>query len=172
MGFEPEQIMIRIRELKETILLLDVDLVDSARQIQELNVTRSNSLALQQKLRLILYVNQALSAPKLLVASADSAGALDVTDDLQHLLVFVLNIDTRRLFSLCVSDPPSSLSSLSPKIFLRDCSFQYGSLVDLVDGHTSVLYHRLQLLVPNVYTKIWSKLQKVRTSCKPSLKAH
>ncbi|PRQ41589.1 putative vps54-likeVacuolar protein sorting-associated protein [Rosa chinensis] len=76
----------RIRELKETILLLDVDLVDSARQIQELNVTRSNLLALQQKLRLILYVNQALSALKLLVASTDCAGALDVTDDLQHLL--------------------------------------------------------------------------------------
>lgn len=55
----------RIRELKETIRLLDVDLVDSARQIQELNVTRSSMLALQQKLRLILNVNQALSALKL-----------------------------------------------------------------------------------------------------------
>ncbi|KAK9267669.1 hypothetical protein L1049_010100 [Liquidambar formosana] len=76
----------RIRELKETIRLLDVDLVESARQIQELNATRGNMLALQQKLRLILYVNQALSALKLLVASADCAGALDVTDDLQHLL--------------------------------------------------------------------------------------
>ncbi|TQD81003.1 hypothetical protein C1H46_033418 [Malus baccata] len=76
----------RIRELKETILLLDVDLVECARQIHDLNVTRNNLLALQQKLRLILYVNQALSALKLLVASADCAGALDVTDDLQHLL--------------------------------------------------------------------------------------
>ncbi|KAK6945695.1 Vacuolar protein sorting-associated protein 54, C-terminal [Dillenia turbinata] len=76
----------RIRELKETIRLLDVDLVDSARQIHDLNVTRTNLLALQQKLRLILYVNQALSALKLLVASADCAGALDITDDLQHLL--------------------------------------------------------------------------------------
>ncbi|KAM1526361.1 hypothetical protein ACFX15_010289 [Malus domestica] len=76
----------RIRELKETILLLDVDLVECARQIHDLNVTRSNLLALQQKLRLMLYVNQALSALKLLVASADCAGALDVTDDLQHLL--------------------------------------------------------------------------------------
>ncbi|PON76597.1 Vps54-likeVacuolar protein sorting-associated protein 54, C-terminal [Parasponia andersonii] len=76
----------RIRELKETIRLLDVDLVESASQIHELNGTRSNLLALQQKLRLILYVNQALSALKLLVASADCAGALDVTDDLQHLL--------------------------------------------------------------------------------------
>ncbi|ONI05119.1 hypothetical protein PRUPE_6G356900 [Prunus persica] len=76
----------RIRELKETILLLDVDLVECARQIHDLNETRSNLLALQQKLRLILYVNQALSALKLLVASADCAGALDVTDDLQQLL--------------------------------------------------------------------------------------
>lgn len=52
----------RIRELKETIRLLDMDLVDSAREIQDLNSTRSNLLALQQKLRLILYVNQSLSA--------------------------------------------------------------------------------------------------------------
>ncbi|KAH9747610.1 vacuolar protein sorting-associated protein 54 [Citrus sinensis] len=76
----------QIRELKETIRLLDTDLVDSARQIQELNATRSNLLALQQKLKLILDVNQALSTLKLLVASGDCAGALDVTDDLQHLL--------------------------------------------------------------------------------------
>lgn len=52
----------RIRELKETIRLLDMDLVESAREIQDLNSTRSNLLALQQKLRLILYVNQSLSA--------------------------------------------------------------------------------------------------------------
>ncbi|WCJ24438.1 Vacuolar protein sorting-associated protein 54 chloroplastic [Euphorbia peplus] len=76
----------RIRELKETIRLLDTDLVDSARHIQDLNGTRSNLLILQHKLRVILYVNQALSALKLLVASADCAGALDVTDDLLHLL--------------------------------------------------------------------------------------
>ncbi|KAK3025298.1 hypothetical protein RJ639_042692 [Escallonia herrerae] len=55
----------RIRGLKETIRILDVDLVDSVRQIQELNINRSNLLALQQKLRLILNVNQALSALKL-----------------------------------------------------------------------------------------------------------
>ncbi|XP_027339652.1 vacuolar protein sorting-associated protein 54, chloroplastic isoform X1 [Abrus precatorius] len=76
----------QIRHLKDTIRLLDADLVHSARQIQELNGTRTNLLALLQKLRLIFYVNQALSALKLLVAAADCAGALDVTDDLQHLL--------------------------------------------------------------------------------------
>ncbi|KAM7265319.1 hypothetical protein ACFE04_003002 [Oxalis oulophora] len=76
----------RIRELKETIRLLDADLVDSARDIQHLNGNRTNLLALQHKLRLILYVNQALAALKLLVASGDCAGALDVTDDLQNLL--------------------------------------------------------------------------------------
>lgn len=26
-----------------------------------------------------------------------------------------------------------------------DCSFHYGSLVEEVDGHTAILYHRLQL---------------------------
>ncbi|KAF8107620.1 hypothetical protein N665_0119s0081 [Sinapis alba] len=76
----------RIRELKETIRLLDRNLVDSARQIQELSSTRVNMLELQRKLRVILYVNQALTALKLLVASADCAGALDITDDLQNLL--------------------------------------------------------------------------------------
>ncbi|CAH8346039.1 unnamed protein product [Eruca vesicaria subsp. sativa] len=76
----------RIRELKETIRVLDRNLVDSARQIQELSSTRINMLELQRKLRVILYVNQALSALKLLVASADCAGALDITDDLQNLL--------------------------------------------------------------------------------------
>ena len=35
----------------------------------------------------------------------------------------------------------SDLSSL----FRWDCSFRQGSLVEEVDGHTAVLYHRLQL---------------------------
>lgn len=55
----------RIRGLKEAVRVLDVDIVESARQIQELNSTRRNLLVLQQKLRLILYVNQAVSALKL-----------------------------------------------------------------------------------------------------------
>ncbi|OUZ99230.1 Vps54-like [Macleaya cordata] len=76
----------RIRGLKETIRLLNAELVEPARQIQDLNATRTNLIALQQKLTLILYVNQALAALKLLVAAADCAGALDVTDDLRHLL--------------------------------------------------------------------------------------
>ncbi|KNA15930.1 hypothetical protein SOVF_093940 [Spinacia oleracea] len=76
----------RIRELKETIRLLEGDVVGSARQIQEFSSMRGNLLALQQKLRLILYVDQALGALKLLVASADCAGALDVADDLRQLL--------------------------------------------------------------------------------------
>ncbi|MCD7465187.1 Vacuolar protein sorting-associated protein 54 [Datura stramonium] len=76
----------RIKELKETTRLLDDNLVGSARKVQELNVRRSELIAHQDKLKLILYVNQALSTLKLLVASADCAGALDVIDDLQHLL--------------------------------------------------------------------------------------
>lgn len=55
----------RIRGLKETIRILNVNLIDSARQVQELNATRSNLVELQQKLTVILYVSQALSALKL-----------------------------------------------------------------------------------------------------------
>ncbi|KAG5620464.1 hypothetical protein H5410_005682 [Solanum commersonii] len=51
----------RIRELKETIRLLDTNLVGPARKLQELNVKRSDLVALQNKLKLIIYVNQALS---------------------------------------------------------------------------------------------------------------
>ena len=55
----------RIRELKETIRLLDSDLVGSARRVQEVNVRRENMVALRKKLMLIQYVNQALSTLKL-----------------------------------------------------------------------------------------------------------
>lgn len=55
----------RIRELKETIRVLDSDIVELARQVQELSSNRRNMLVLQQKLRLISNVNHALSALKL-----------------------------------------------------------------------------------------------------------
>ncbi|AQK66288.1 Protein ENHANCED DISEASE RESISTANCE 2 [Zea mays] len=35
--------------------------------------------------------------------------------------------------------------SMDTSRFEWDCSFQYGSLVEEVDGHTAILYHRLQL---------------------------
>ncbi|KAI3466903.1 hypothetical protein Pfo_023566 [Paulownia fortunei] len=76
----------RVRELKETIRLLDSDLVGSARRVQELSMKRGDLITLQNKLRLVLSVNQALSTLQLLVASADCLGALDITDDLQHIL--------------------------------------------------------------------------------------
>ncbi|KAJ6426892.1 hypothetical protein OIU84_022477 [Salix udensis] len=37
------------------------------------------------------------------------------------------------------------IMSMDAKRFEWDCSFQHGSLVDEVDGHTAILYHRLQL---------------------------
>ncbi|XP_074282397.1 vacuolar protein sorting-associated protein 54, chloroplastic isoform X2 [Silene latifolia] len=75
-----------IRVLKETVSLLDADVVGTAKDIHDFSSMRTNLLSLQHKLRLILYVNQALTALKLLVTSADCAGALDIADDLQHLL--------------------------------------------------------------------------------------
>ncbi|XP_075497649.1 LOW QUALITY PROTEIN: vacuolar protein sorting-associated protein 54, chloroplastic-like [Primulina tabacum] len=76
----------RVRELKETIRLLVSDLMGSARSVQELSMKRGDSIALQNKLRLVMSVNQALSTLQLLVASADCVGALDIIDDLQHIL--------------------------------------------------------------------------------------
>ncbi|CAA2934422.1 vacuolar sorting-associated 54, chloroplastic isoform X1 [Olea europaea subsp. europaea] len=76
----------RVRELKETIRLLDSNLVGSARAVQELSLKRGDLISLHNKLRLVLSVNQAFSTLRLLVASADCVGALDITDDLQHLL--------------------------------------------------------------------------------------
>ncbi|XP_022885557.1 vacuolar protein sorting-associated protein 54, chloroplastic isoform X1 [Olea europaea var. sylvestris] len=76
----------RVRELKETIRILDSNLVGSARTVQELSLKRGDLISLHNKLRLVLSVNQALSTLELLVASADCVGALDITDDLQHLL--------------------------------------------------------------------------------------
>ncbi|XP_019055939.1 PREDICTED: protein ENHANCED DISEASE RESISTANCE 2 isoform X2 [Nelumbo nucifera] len=37
------------------------------------------------------------------------------------------------------------IMSMDGRRFEWDCSFQYGSLVEEVDGHTAVIYHRLQL---------------------------
>ncbi|KAL3677642.1 hypothetical protein R1sor_027590 [Riccia sorocarpa] len=76
----------QIRLLQGTVKLLDGDLVESASRIQSLGSHRDNLLALYQQLKLVAYVNQALSALRLLVSAADCAGALDVIDDLQHLL--------------------------------------------------------------------------------------
>ncbi|BBN11151.1 vacuolar protein sorting-associated protein 54 [Marchantia polymorpha subsp. ruderalis] len=76
----------QIRVLQGTVQLLDGDLVESASRIQTLGMRRDNLLALHQQLKLVAYVNQALSALRLLVSAADCAGALDVIDDLQHLL--------------------------------------------------------------------------------------
>ncbi|KAJ6792534.1 putative vacuolar protein sorting-associated protein 54, chloroplastic [Iris pallida] len=76
----------RIAGLREAVGGITDGVVGPARKVRELNAARGGLVALQQKLAVILYVAQALSALKLLVAASDCAGALDVTDDLQHLL--------------------------------------------------------------------------------------
>ncbi|ONK75135.1 uncharacterized protein A4U43_C03F13730 [Asparagus officinalis] len=67
---------VRIRELKEGIRVLTGDLVGSAKQVQELNAARENLVGLQQKLTLILYVSQAMSALKLVSACVSVCIAL------------------------------------------------------------------------------------------------
>eukprot|EP00249_Psilotum_nudum_P023375 c28850_g1_i1 orf=396-3701(+) len=75
-----------IRDLKLKVQISDVDVVESARCIQSLSQQRDNLLGLHKKLKLMSYVKQALNALDLLVNAADCGGALDVIDDLQHLL--------------------------------------------------------------------------------------
>ncbi|OAE27927.1 hypothetical protein AXG93_3309s1240 [Marchantia polymorpha subsp. ruderalis] len=55
----------QIRVLQGTVQLLDGDLVESASRIQTLGMRRDNLLALHQQLKLVAYVNQALSALRL-----------------------------------------------------------------------------------------------------------
>lgn len=76
----------QIGELQGTVRLLDSDIVDSARHLQGLEMRRDDMLELHQKLKLLAYVNQAMSTLRLLVAAGDCSGTLDVIDDLQQLL--------------------------------------------------------------------------------------
>lgn len=86
----------RIRELKETIRLLDVDLVDSARQVQHLNATRTNLLALHHKFNLILYVKQSLSALKLVLNLPFMLKIMNL-----KLILFELYAISDRFFCVC-----------------------------------------------------------------------
>ncbi|KAG0623694.1 hypothetical protein M758_3G194100 [Ceratodon purpureus] len=76
----------QIGELQGTVRLLDSDIVESARHLQGLEMRRDDMLELHQKLKLLAYVNQAMSTLRLLVATGDCSGTLDVIDDLQQLL--------------------------------------------------------------------------------------
>ncbi|KAL1562543.1 hypothetical protein AAHA92_05113 [Salvia divinorum] len=80
------EISVRSSSFFEAQLQLeDLNFEDSTR-VQELSGKRGDMFALQNKLRLMLSVNQAVSTLQLLVASADCLGALDIIDDLQHIL--------------------------------------------------------------------------------------
>ncbi|GBG92586.1 hypothetical protein CBR_g56099, partial [Chara braunii] len=76
----------QIKSLRTVVELLDGDLIESARQIQAHYVRRNNLLHLLQKLKLVSSVYQAQVTLRLLMASEDCAGALDVIDDLKRLL--------------------------------------------------------------------------------------
>jgi hypothetical protein len=55
----------QIGELQGTVRLLDSDIVDSARHLQGLEMRRDDMLELHQKLKLLAYVNQAMSTLRL-----------------------------------------------------------------------------------------------------------
>ncbi|KAK3145254.1 hypothetical protein QOZ80_4AG0326290 [Eleusine coracana subsp. coracana] len=136
----------RIRKLREVVRVLTGDLVGAARQVQELNATRGNLVALQQKLTVILYVSQALAALKLLVAAADCAGALDVIDDLQNLL------DTDELTGLyCFRNIRDQLATSLDSVYsILSAEFVHAAVPDgkTVDA----------MILSNVKTKVSSPL--------------
>ncbi|CAM6025253.1 unnamed protein product, partial [Sphagnum balticum] len=76
----------QIHELQATVNVLSENLIEPARRVQSLEMRRHNLLALIEKLKFVEYVNQAIAAMRLLVAAADTAGSLDVIDDLRLLL--------------------------------------------------------------------------------------
>lgn len=59
----------QIRELQDTVHLLDRDIVEPARHLQGLEIRRDNMLELHQKLKLVGYVNQAVSTLRLVSPS-------------------------------------------------------------------------------------------------------
>ncbi|KAI4312459.1 hypothetical protein MLD38_037266 [Melastoma candidum] len=81
-----EEGSVEVRVLRDRVKGLEREVVGGAETVKELSKRRMRLVGLQGTLRLILTVNQAVSALKLLVASADCAGALDIIDDLRHLL--------------------------------------------------------------------------------------
>lgn len=68
--------------LRQSVQLLDGDLLESARHLQRARIRRENLLSLYHKLKLVDFVHQALATLNLLVSSNDCSGALDVIDDL------------------------------------------------------------------------------------------
>ena len=96
----------RIRELKEMIKLLDVEVVGSARQIQEFSSMRNNLLELQQKLRLILSVNQAIGALKLVISwlICRDLGILLFTRAYTSIIIYkfciLIDVESRGMFDL------------------------------------------------------------------------
>ncbi|KAJ9680276.1 hypothetical protein PVL29_019555 [Vitis rotundifolia] len=97
-----------------------------------LNMNNSNQVVSRKHWRLLQCQNglrifeELLEADYLPRSCSRAMGAIGVVEaSCEEIFELVMNMDSTR--------------------FEWDCSFQYGSLVEEVDGHTAVLYHRLQL---------------------------
>ncbi|OEL19382.1 Vacuolar protein sorting-associated protein 54, chloroplastic [Dichanthelium oligosanthes] len=156
----------RIRELREVVRVLTGDLVGAARQVQELNATRGNLVALQQKLTVILYVSQALAALKLLVAAADCAGALDVIDDLQNLLdklPAVLRIYRDTLITVMKASIKATVAELLPVLTARpiDSDSVSGDRAADADAGGQSLANKLRSLSSEGFVQLLSAIFRI-----------
>uniref|UniRef100_A0A166F4Z1 START domain-containing protein n=1 Tax=Daucus carota subsp. sativus TaxID=79200 RepID=A0A166F4Z1_DAUCS len=106
---------------------------DWTQEISDLSKHNTNSQALSTKhwrllqcqngLRIFEELIEVDLLPKSCSRAMKAVGVVEAT--CEEVFELVMNMDTTR--------------------FEWDCSFQYGSLVEEVDGHTSIVYHRLLL---------------------------
>ncbi|GFZ17086.1 similar to ENHANCED DISEASE RESISTANCE 2 [Actinidia rufa] len=102
---------------------IDSDLSNQNMNNQAFSRKHWRLLQCQNGLRIFEELLEVDFLPKSCSRAMKAVGVVDAT--CEELFELVMSMDTTR--------------------FEWDCTFQYGSLVEEVDGHTAVLYHRLQL---------------------------
>uniref|UniRef100_A0A5B6Z3M1 START domain-containing protein n=1 Tax=Davidia involucrata TaxID=16924 RepID=A0A5B6Z3M1_DAVIN len=102
---------------------LDSDLSNQNTNNQAFSRKHWRLLQCQNGLRIFEELLEVDFLPKSCSRAMKAVGVVEAT--CEEIFELVMSMDTTR--------------------FEWDCSFQYGSLVEEVDGHTAILYHRLQL---------------------------
>ncbi|CAM8880824.1 unnamed protein product [Rhodiola kirilowii] len=102
---------------------LDLDLKNESANSQAFSRKHWRLLQCQNGLRIFEELVQVDYLPRSCSRAMKAVGIVEAT--CEEVFELVMSMDAAR--------------------FEWDCSFQYGSLVEEVDGHTAILYHRLQL---------------------------
>ncbi|CDP11764.1 unnamed protein product [Coffea canephora] len=102
---------------------LDTDLANQSTNNQAFSRKHWRLLQCQNGLRIFEELIEVDFLPKSCSRAMKAVGVVEAT--CEEIFELVMSMDATR--------------------FEWDCTFQYGSLVEEVDGHTAILYHRLQL---------------------------